>query len=144
MAITAASVVPQMQKLTDLDDTGETWVWVKPTTARMDLLRANLLQSQEWTPDGRFIRVVVNPVELKHWQIYLSSGGEDGGIGNLILEEPAKEGEKPVRTKLMNKKRDKYANFREFQDDLLKCPPELITHWTSAIYEVNGSWIYPF
>jgi len=144
MAITAAPVVPQMQKLTKLDPTNETWVWVKPTTARMDLMRAQLLQTQEWTSDGRFIRVVVNPVELQHWQIYLSAGGEDGGIGCLILEEPAEEGKKPERTTLMPKKRDKYANFNEFQEDLLKCPPELITHWSNAIYEVNRSWLYPF
>ena len=144
MAITAVPVVPQKQILTDLDETGETWVWVKPTTSRMDLLRAQLLQTQEWTSDGRFIRVVVNPVELQHWQIYLSSGGENGGIGSLILEDPAKEGEKPLRTTLMPKKRTDYANFKEFQDDLLKCPPALISHWTSAIYEVNRSWLYPF
>lgn len=144
MAITAAPVVPQMQKLLDLDPTGETWIWVKPTTARMDLLRAQLLQTQEWTSDGRFIRVVVNPVELQHWQIYLSAGGEKGEIGCLILEEPAKEGEKPVRTNLMAKKRDKYANFKEFQDDLMKCPAALVAHWTAAIYEVNRSWLYPF
>jgi len=144
MPITAASVIPQKQILKDLDETGETWVWVKPTTARMDLMRAQLLQTQEWTADGRFIRVVVNPVELQHWQIYLSSGGPNEGIGSLILEEPAEGEEKPKRTNLMPKKRSDYANFKEFQDALLECPPALISHWTSAIYEVNRSWLYPF
>jgi hypothetical protein len=142
MPIKAAAVVPQQKKLMDLDPTGESWVWVKPTTARMDYLRANLLQTQEWTSDGRFIRVVVNPVELQHYQIWLSSGGPDGSIGSLILADVDEEGKERLTT-LFPKKRDDYT-LGDFMDELYKCPPQLISHWTAAIYEVNRSWMYPF
>ena len=143
MPITATPVTPQVKKLTDLDPSGDTWVWVKPNTARMDLLRAQLLQTQEWTSDGRFIRVVVNPVELQHWQIWLAAGGPNGDIGHIILEEKDEKGV-VTETQLMPKKKDDYSGFTEFQQDLFKCPPALISHWTAAIYDVNRSWLYPF
>lgn len=142
MAIKAASVEPQMVKLEDLDPSGETWVWVKPRTARMDLQRAQLLKTQEWTPDGQFIRVVVNPIELQHWQIWLSCGGPNGEIGNIVVESG--EGDELVTTRLFAKKRDEYSGFGEFQRELFEAPVQLVSYWTGAIYGVNGSWVFPF
>ena len=68
MPIKASSITPVKKELLRSDPSGDTWVLIKPVTNREDLLRGELLRTQEvsWDDEGRLAtRVVVNQYILQ-------------------------------------------------------------------------------
>ena len=135
MPIKASSVTPVKKELKRSDPSGDTWVLVRPATTREDLLRGELLKTQEvsWDDEGRIAtRVVVNQYQLQLEEMWLTFAG-----GHVVLEnedgelkELFKKGEETTRS--------------EFFADVARVPPPARNEWVSLVREVNPAWLYPF
>lgn len=135
MPIKASPVTPVKKELKRSDPSGDTWVLVKPASTREDLLRGELLKTQEvsWDDEGRIAtRVVVNQYQLQLEEVWLTFGG-----GHVVLEKEEGEdetlfpnGEKTTRP--------------DFFADIMKIPPSARNEWVGLVREVNPAWLYPF
>lgn len=123
-------------ELSDLDPSGDTWVWVRPASGREKLQRGELLKDRTLTERG--LHSSVNPVALQNLEIYLVSGNEDGEIGHIVVEYD--DGE--TRT-YFAKKRSDYTRA-EFIKELNELPDIVIAAWHAQVIRVNAAWFYPF
>ena len=147
MAIKAAPIVTEPVKLLDIDPDGESWVYIKPRALLMDRMRGRLLNQQEFSADGRYIKVDVNPVELSLWEIWIAAGNEGGDIGQIVVEREVVDEEGNSSTK-----REVYfadlkkaeITYSQFVEELAKCPPSVRGSWTNQLHEKIPEWIFPF
>jgi hypothetical protein len=136
MPIQAAPLVPQRMELTSLDESGDTFVWVRPATGREKLQRGELLKDRVFTQSG--LHSSVNPVALQNLEIWLTAGNGDGDIGTIVVEYDGGE----TRT-FFDKKKVEYTRA-DFIKELNELPDIVIATWHAKVIEVNPGWMYPF
>jgi hypothetical protein len=134
MPIQAASLLAQKRVLTDVDPSGETWVYVRPATGREHLRRGDLLRTS-YSAAG--VVSDTNPVLLAQMEIYLTCGGEDGTIGSIVVIY----GEKDQR-EFFSKKKDEYTQ-RQFFAELSDLPISVFRDWHRQVITVNEEWTFP-
>lgn len=147
MAIKAAPTTSKKVELIDVDPDGETWVYINPRTLRMDRMRGRILNQQEFSADGRYMKVDVNPVELSLWELWITCGNENGDIGQVVVEREIQMDDGEMTTKrevyLSSLKKDDIT-YSQFVEELDKCPPVVRTAWMNALHEEIPEWIFPF
>lgn len=136
MPIKCAPLVPQRMELTNLDESGDTFVWVRPATGRDKLARGELLKDRVYSQNG--LHSSVNPVALQNLEIWLTAGNDDGEVGNIVVEYS----DGSSRT-FFSKKKGDYTRAT-FINELNELPDKVIAAWHAKVVEVNPGWFYPF
>jgi hypothetical protein len=123
-------------ELSDLDESGDTFVWVRPATGREKLQRGELLKDRTLTDRG--LHSSVNPVALQNLEIWLTAGNEDGDIGNIVVEYDGGD-----TRRFFPQKKDEYTRVTFFKE-LNELPDIVIAAWHAQVIKVNPGWFYPF
>lgn len=135
--IKAGAIVAQKMEMSNLDPSGDTWVWVRPATGRDCLQRGQLLRNVSVDASG-LLHNTVNPILLQNKEIWLTAGNEDGEIGRIVVERP----DGSTHT-FFKKKKSEYTE-QEFVSELMELPPVVARTWNTLVRQVNEDWFYPF
>jgi len=146
MAFKASPVVP-VRKPLDVDPE-DSWVYVRPATQRMNLMRAELLRGQEFDSRGIYLRATVNPVVLQNKELWLSSPASDPewkeGIAHISVASYDDEGEVTETKVFFEDTPEGGWTEAKFYQELEKLPVGAVSSWVSAVHQVNNGWVLPF
>jgi len=137
MPIKAVSLVAQRRELLDVDPSGDTWVYVRPVTGKEHLRRGELIRTRYFDAG---LATDTNPVLLNQMEIYLSSGDEDGTIGNIVVIYG--EDDDAKKRVFFEKKKTDYTQ-RTFLEELADLPITVFRSWHRQVIDVNQEWFYP-
>jgi len=145
MAFKASPVVPQKRPLGV--DPEDSWVYVRPATQRMNLMRAELLRGQEFDTRGVYLRATVNPVVLQNKELWLSSPASDPDWKEAIAHVAVDyydDGEKTKTKVFFEKAPEGGWTEAKFYQELEKLPPMIVSSWVVEVHGVNQGWVLPF
>jgi len=138
MTIKVSTPVPETRYLEISDETGETYVIIKPPDYAAETARGRMLDKRTLVEDGGFYRtrVEVNLNELWALEIWLTYVET-----NLEVEYVDKDGE-PTRTIAFPPRKD--ISRTEFMTRLGALPPGIVYEWRLKVLEVVPDWAVPF
>ena len=146
MAFKASPVVP-VRKALDVDPE-DSWVYVRPATQRMNLMRAEMLRGQEFDTRGIYLRSTVNPVALQNKELWLSSPASDPDwkeeIAHISVDYYDDEDEKTETKVFFEKTPEGGWTENKFYQELEKLPVMAVSSWVGAVHQVNQGWVLPF
>jgi len=131
MPIKVSSPTPT-KKFLPSDPDGGSWVMIKPTTYRDELVRGEVLKEREVSSNG-MVSKGINIYRLHAEELWLTYAdahivtSEEDGEPVCVPFKPREEMERG-----------------DFMDVLTGLPSAIVLEWHRLMTEVNPDWAYPF
>lgn len=138
--ITVSAAVPQRRELRGIDESGETFVMIRPPGLQERLSRGRLVSKQfsYYNADGAMVTGIdCNPVDLAIQEIWLTYEN-----ASLIVEIESEEGTETISFE----PRDKIT-YQDFMAKLNKVGSAsfgIISEWHLMVLDVVPGWRNPF
>jgi hypothetical protein len=134
MPIDVTTPVEVTKYLKMADETGQTWVKIKPVDYAAEIERDEALKNRKITADGTQLQINLSSLwALEIWLTYVETNlvvnyrDQEGNITKTISFEPRSE-----------------MNRMEFMRRLAELPPGIVYEWHSCVVEVVPDWAVPF
>ena len=134
MPIDVTTPVEVTKYLKMADESGQTWVKIKPVDYSAEIERDEALKNRKITPDGTQLQINLSSLwALEIWLTYVET--------NLVVNY--RDGEGNVTRTISFEPRSE-MNRMEFLRRLTGLPPGIVYEWHSCVVEVVPDWAVPF
>jgi len=140
MPVEISAVVPEMRRLLNADESGDTWVKIKPPGYEEERQRGQLLKRRSYSYDeDGYLKTDVDCNVRTLWAMEIWLTFHEANVHVIFTDE---DGKTVNEVKIMGKRDD--FRYSEFMEQLNQLPPEIVFEWHASVVDVVPDWRSPF